>query len=228
MRRTSQDISPVSSSEIADDEDSSHNAVPVGDPLSYQQVLRDQRQSREPTFVSSTTTRASTDNNTLLQQIVTSSGEEEFVDILQVQQLLLENAGVNNAASVSATGRAAEVLGQLHRTATAVEYPHFGLEGDVRSRTLLESYCPTRPALPTTSHRHHHLPQSYYPNYVEQQQQQQQQQQTSSVEDLFALWLGSSTAGRSLRLLFLNEFECHQRHNTTLHPGIFYTAVLKE
>lgn len=197
MRRTSRDFTPVSSSDIADDDENTEAAVPVGDSPAYQQLRRQQRQSRDPTIVTSAASSASADNSQRLQIVSTSRGEE-FVDISQVQQLLLENAGVGSVSSVGVSGRGG-VLGHLHRT--AAEYPHLGLEAAVRGRMLLESST-TVPAIPTPSHRHyHHPPQTqspppyYYANYV--QQQEQQQHQTSSVEDLFALWLGSSGAGRS-------------------------------
>ncbi|XP_023717402.1 transcription factor Sp8 isoform X2 [Cryptotermes secundus] len=69
---------------------------------------------------------------------------------------------------------------------------------------LLESYPPAVPTIPTPSHRyHHHPPQPppppppyYYANYMQQQQHHHHHQyQSSSVEDLFALWLGSSGTG---------------------------------
>jgi hypothetical protein len=109
--------------------------------------------------VPSTTRSGSADNNTQRQQAVTTSGAvEEFVDILQVQQLLLENAGVSSdssaSASVSVSGRGG-VLGHIHRSAAA-DSPRLRLEAAARSRMLLEGYPAAVPAIPTPSHRHHH------------------------------------------------------------------------
>jgi hypothetical protein len=196
MRRTYRDITTASSSDIADDE-SNLNTVRGGELPAYQQALQ-QRQSRDPTVVSNITTSESADNNTQLRQIVTPSGGEEFVDILQVQQLLLENAGVSSASSVSDSGRGG-VLGHTQRPA-ATHYPHLGLEAALRGRMLSDSYPPTTTAVPT---QYHHQPQPppplppYHANYM-----QQHQQQSSSVEDLFALWLGPSGTGRSYCFIY--------------------------
>lgn len=192
MRRTHRDITTASTSDTVDEDESNRNAVPLGELPAYQQAIQ-QRQSRDPMVVSSTTS-ASTDN-IQLRQFVTPSGGEEFVDILQVQELLLENAGVSSASSVSDSGRGG-VLGRTQSTAAA-EYPRVGLEAAARGRMVFDSYPPTATAVPTPSH-HHHPPQpppppplNYYANYM------QQQQQPSNVEDLFALWLESSGTGRS-------------------------------
>jgi len=204
MRRTYRDITTASSSDIADDENH-RGAVSAGELPAYQQVQQ-QRQSRDPTVVPSTTTSASADNSIPLRHIVTPSGGEEFVDILQVQQLLLENAGVSSASSVSDSGRGG-VLVHTQRPAAAAEYPHLGLEAAIRGHMLFDSYPPTATAVPPTqSHRHHHhhppqppppLPPYYYANYT-----QQHQQQPSNVEELFALWLGSSGTGRSYCFIY--------------------------
>lgn len=201
MRRTHRDITTASSSETADDDENNRSTVPAGELPAYQQTQQ-QRQSRDPTVVPSTTTSASADN-IQLRQIVTPSGGEEFVDILQVQQLLLENAGVSSASSVSDSGRGG-VLGHTQRPAAAAEYPHLGLEAALRGHMLFDSYPPTATAVPTQSHHHHHPPQPppplppyYYANYM-----QQHQQQPSNVEDLFALWLGSSGTGRSYCFIY--------------------------
>lgn len=203
MRRTSRDISPTSNTDTADNEDGTQTSVPLGYPPAYQPVSRQQRQSRDPT--SSVSSPSAGDNNTSLHQIVTSGGAEEYVDILQVQQLLLENAGVSSdsSASVSVSGRG----GVLGRAASGS--PRLGLEAAARNRMLLEGYPPAVPTIPTPSHRyHHHPPQPppppppyYYANYMQQQQQHHHQYQSSSVEDLFALWLGSSGTGRSFFLI---------------------------
>jgi hypothetical protein len=209
MRRAVRDVSPASSTNVADDEDGGHTSAPVGDPPAYQQVSRLQRQARDPTAVSSTSTSASAvDNNSQLRQIVASAGSDEFVDILQVQQLLLENAGVSSdrSASVSVGGRGG-VLGHTHRRALP-DSQRLGLDSATRSRMLLQVHPPAVPTVATPSHGHHHCPPQpppppppyYYANYMQQQQQQhyhQHQYQTSSVEDLFSLWLGSSGTGRS-------------------------------
>lgn len=207
MRRTSRDSSPTSNTDIADNEDGNQTSLPVGYPPAYQPVSRQQRQSRDPT--SSASSRSAADNNTPVHQIVTSGGAEEYVDILQVQQLLLENAGVSSdsSASVSVSGRGG-VLGHIHRRAAAGS-PRLGLEAAARSRMLLESYPPAVPTVPTPSHRyHHHPPQPppppppyYYANYTQQQHHHHHQYQSSSVEDLFALWLESSGTGRSFFLI---------------------------
>jgi hypothetical protein len=203
MKRTYRDITTASSSDVPDDDESNQNVDRGGEVPAYQQALQ-QRQSRDPTLVPSTTTSASADNNTQLRQIVTPSGGDEFVDILQVQQLLLENAGVSSASSVSDSGRGG-VLGHTQRP-TAAEYPHLGLTAALRGRMLFDSYPPTTTAVPTQSHHHHHhhppqppppLPPYYYANYM-----QQHQQQPSNVEDLFALWLGSSGTGRSYCFIY--------------------------
>ncbi|PSN50161.1 hypothetical protein C0J52_11975 [Blattella germanica] len=184
MRRTPRDIPTVSSSETLPEDEEESTSTPLGDPPAYHQVRRQQRQSRD----------ATSDNVT--QQIITSGGEE-YVDILQVQQLLLENAGVSNAGSASYNGSSRSgAIGHLHRT---VEHHH--LEAAVRGRMLIESYPPGVPP-PTL---HHPAPPPppppyYYANYV-----QQQQHQAPSVEDLFALWLGSSPAG--LFLFYLTTIE---------------------
>lgn len=200
MRRSSRDFTPVSGSDIGDDDENNEDVVLVGNSPTYQQVSQYQRQPRDPALVTTTTTSSVSGGADYSQRhrIVTTGRGEEFVDILQVQQLLLDNASVG---SVSSVGVGAGVLGHLHRTATT-EYPHVGLEAAVRGRMLLESCHATSPAVPTPSFRHyHHPPQTqpplsstpyHYANYV-----QQQQHHTSSVEDLFALWLGSSAAGRS-------------------------------
>lgn len=201
MRRAGRDFASASTSEeTADDDDTS--AAPPGDPPAYQQARRPSRDLSS----------ASADNNTQLHQIVTPGGGEEFVDILQVQQLLLENAGVSSGTCVSGRNNS-RVIGHLHRT-SAVEYPHLGLEAAVRGRMLLENYPPTVPTIPHHHHHHHPPPPQpppppppyYYANYV---QQQQQQHQPSSVEDLFALWLGSTSgAGRLLFYSKCNRWHC--------------------
>lgn len=204
MRRTSQDISPTSNTDIADNDDGTQTAVPVGYPPAYQPVSRQQRQSRDLTTVASTASSPSAaDIDT--HQIVTSGVPEEYVDILQVQQLLLENAGgvsSDSSASVSVSGRG----GVLSHRRAAVDSPRLRLEAAARSRMLLESYPPAVPTIPTPSHRYHHQPPPppppyYYANYMQQQQhhhhRHHHQYQSSSVEDLFALWLESSATGRS-------------------------------
>jgi U5 snRNP spliceosome subunit len=101
-----------------------------------------------------------------------------------VQQLLLENAAVGSGASAGNNG-GPRVLGHL-------DYPHLA-----RGRMTIEGYTPGVPSLPPPPTLHHHPPQPhppyYYANYVPPQQQQQHP--TPSVEDLFSLWLGSTSAG---------------------------------
>jgi hypothetical protein len=152
--------------------------------------------------VSSTSRNVSADSNTQRQQVASCGAVEEFVDILQVQQLLLENAGVSSDSSASVSGRGG-VLAHVHRGAVA-ESPRLRLEAAARSRMLLEGYPA---AVPTPSFRHHYPqppPPYYYTNYIQQQQQQYQHQyQSSSADDLFSLWLGSSGTGRSVFFFYL-------------------------
>ncbi|KAJ9594360.1 hypothetical protein L9F63_014236, partial [Diploptera punctata] len=72
-------------------------------------------------------------------------------------------------------------------------------------RMLIEGYNPAVPSLPPPPALHHPQqppPPYYYANYV---QQQQQQHPTTSVEDLFSLWLGSSSAVLSTLDVLLYE-----------------------
>nr|CAD7586403.1 unnamed protein product [Timema genevievae] len=82
---------------------------------------------------------------------------EEYVDILQVQQILLE--GTNRRT------RAPPAAGSF--------------PPDQRGRMILEGYP-----------HPHHPPPYYYSNYA-----QHQQAQAPSVEELFALWFGSTVPG---------------------------------
>nr|CAD7457029.1 unnamed protein product [Timema tahoe] len=92
---------------------------------------------------------------------------EEYVDILQVQQILLE--GTNR---------------RTRATPAAGSFPP-----DQRGRMILEGYP-----------HPHHPPPYYYSNYA-----QHQQAQAPSVEELFALWFGSTVPGSEDRLAMCQE-----------------------